>query len=103
MRGLWCALPSHATTPACSNDLLYMQLCRSSHTCLYRAGCEHYRNTLVFSTVLVGMQARDAELGAELLKIYRQGNVDSHKDFISFLEKERDGLPEKAKKLMPDP
>jgi hypothetical protein len=58
---------------------------------------------MVFSTILVGMQARDAELGAELLKLYRQGNVDSHKDFISCLEKERDGLPEKAKRLMADP
>jgi hypothetical protein len=48
------------------------------------------------------MQARDAELGAELLKLHRQGNVDSHKDFISYIDKERDGLAEKAKRLMPD-
>jgi hypothetical protein len=37
----------------------------------------------VFGTTLAGMKARDAELRAELLNLYRQGDVDSHEAFIS--------------------
>jgi hypothetical protein len=99
MSGLWCALPSYA-------QLQPAHLICSTSSCVglrihaFVSGvflCVNCRNTLVLSTRLVGMQARDAELGAELLKLYRQGNVDSDKDFTSYLEKEREGYLRKPK------
>jgi hypothetical protein len=51
------------------------------------------------------MQRKDAELGAELLKIYKLGPeaAETHKGLIAYLEKEREGLAGKARRMMPDP